>query len=228
MANKMCEILENETFFPTITKLKRLIEDFPKIIEFERKGENKSIAHYQNVFVYETKFDTSKSMGEEYNRMGNRHTVNLIKNLKSCHTKELFAKDLSQYRYTFIYKLVKHNKKQKSMLNFMQFLKTLPSSFIWELFISVLDIITKIEELEEDGNINGIIATQLEKLAEESMQSMVVPSTDQFRNTTNYKYPEFKINFAKDFVIQNSSGNYSFCHETNYSDKDFETSTMKR
>jgi len=54
MANEMCEILENESFFPTISRLKRLIEDFPKIVDFERKGENKSISHYQNVFVYET------------------------------------------------------------------------------------------------------------------------------------------------------------------------------
>lgn len=108
MANRMCEILDNETFFPTITKLKRLIEDFPKIIEYERKGENKSLAIYQNVLVFESKFAT-KSTTEKINRSGNIQTVNLIKYLKSCNTKELLAKDLNQYRYTFIYKIVKLN-----------------------------------------------------------------------------------------------------------------------
>ena len=227
MASKMCEILENESYFPIITKLKRLIEDFPKIIEFERKGENKSLAHYQNVLVYETKF-SSRGSGDEFQRYGNKETVNLIKYLKSCHTQELFAKDLNQYRYTFIYKLLKHNKKQKSMANFMTFLKTLPSNYVWELFMEVLDIITNVEEYEQEGNISASIAAQLEKLAEQSMQNMVVQSTDISRNVTNYKYPQFKINFANDFVTVSSNGSYSFNQDVNYQDRDFETSTMKR
>lgn len=53
IANELCEILENESYFPTITKLKRLMEDFPKIIEFDRKSENKSLAMNQSVLVYE-------------------------------------------------------------------------------------------------------------------------------------------------------------------------------
>ena len=53
MANELCEILENESLFPTITRLKKLIEDFPNIAEFDIKGEGKSLSQYQNVFVYE-------------------------------------------------------------------------------------------------------------------------------------------------------------------------------
>jgi hypothetical protein len=224
MANRMCEILDNETFFPTITKLKRLIEDFPKIIEYERKGQNKSLAIYQNVFVYESK---NSSLSDKIDRSGNIQTVNLLKYLKSCHTVELLAKDLNQYRYTFIYKLVKLNKKQKSMTNFMAFLKTLPSSYVWQLFKQVLEIVSMVENFEEN-NISGEIAMQLERLAEDSIQNIVVPSTELSKNSTNYGYPKFKINFASDFVTQSSTNTYVFNQETNYSEKDIETSTMKR
>lgn len=228
MANRMCEILENESFFPTITKLKRLIEDFPKIIEFERKGENKSLAHYQNVFVYETRFGHKMTGEDKINRSGNIQTVNLIKYLKSCCTKELLAKDLNQYRYTFIYRLVKLNKKQKSMANFINFLKTLPSSYIWDLFTQVLDIVSMVEAFEEEGSISSNIAAQLERLAEDSMNNIVVPSTDICKNTTTGGYPKFKLNFASDFVTATGTCNYTFHQDPTTNEKDLETSTMKR
>jgi hypothetical protein len=132
MASEMCEILENESFFPTITKLKRLIEDFPKIIEFERKSENKSIAHYQNIFVYEK----------------NEWQARILKQLSSCSTEELYARDLNKYRYTFIYKVVKFYLKQKNTSKFLNFLKTLPSSYVWKIFKSVLDIVDQIGEFD--------------------------------------------------------------------------------
>lgn len=70
MANEVCEILENESLFPMITKLKKLIEDFPNIAEYEKKGENKSLSQYQSVLVYEKK-------------PFNVQTINVIKYLKS-------------------------------------------------------------------------------------------------------------------------------------------------
>mmetsp|Transcript_29643 Transcript_29643/g.29224 ORF Transcript_29643/g.29224 Transcript_29643/m.29224 type:complete len:256 (+) Transcript_29643:76-843(+) len=225
MANRMCQVIENEAYFPTISKIKRLIEDFPKIIEFERRGERKSIAHFQNVLVYETKSDIRRF--SEDPRSGNKQTVNLIKLLGSCKTKELVASDLGQYRYTFIYKLLKSNKKQKSMVNFMTFLKNIPSSYIWELFLSVLEIVTKVEQFEEEGNISGNIAAQLEKLAEESIKNMVVAKKNLVENKPNYKYPEFKINFAHDFVKETSEGIFTFNKDSGASDNDFDTSTIK-
>lgn len=113
------------------------------------------------------------------------------------------------------------------MANFMTFLKTLPSSYVWQLFKEVLEIVSMVEDFEEN-TISGEIAMQLEKLAEDSIHNIVVPSTELSKNSTNYGYPKFKINFASDFVTQSSANTYTFNQETNYSEKDLETSTMKR
>lgn len=70
MANDLCEVLENEILFTGISRMKRLIMDFPNITEFTRKGEKRSLAHLQDVIVY-------------HNKPYNNNLINLLKHLDS-------------------------------------------------------------------------------------------------------------------------------------------------
>ena len=214
MANELWEILENESLFPTITRLKKLIEDFPNIAEFDLKGEGKSLSHYQNVFVYEKK-------------PFNSQTVNLIKFLKSCSTKEIFAKDMNLYRFTFIYEICKLWKKfnNATTMQFLDLLKSWPSKYIWNIFSSIIKIVNLLDSYDYESIKEGILS-KIEELINKSLELVKVSSKDRTDNYLIYEYPSFKINFWNNFVTYKAiSGHYFFIQESNSNADNFEGST---
>lgn len=133
---------------------------------------------------------------------------------------------MNHYRYTFIYKIVKFYRKDKRSDEFMGFLKTLPSSYIWKIFKELLDILAKVETFDSN-NFTKCIADELEILTSESMQNIVVPSTGLSTNHINNNYPKFKINFNNDFVIESKPGTYTFQAENNFAfANDLDTKTQ--
>ena len=161
------------------------------------------------------------------NKPFNSQTVNLIKLLKSCTTKEIFAKDMNLYRFTFIYEICKLWKKfnNATTMQFLDSLKTWPSKFIWNIFSNIMQIVNLLESFDYESIKEGILS-KIEELINKGLDQIKVSAKDRCDNYLLYEYPRFKINFWSNFVTYEPiSGIYSFIQESSSYAGDLEGST---